>query len=126
MGVLRHAIRSVVRAGDGNVLRDGNTHEVDHQQEPIDDTEEFERGTVKVCQEDGETEGKEQACNQRHEGQPLAKFMGGFPPDLFQCASIAIGSFKFGCLQGGLACSPVAQVAIAPRINSQGNAHKGQ
>ena len=72
-----------IRPGDGNVLRDSNTHEVDHEQESIDDTEEFEGGAVKVCQEDGETEGKEQACDQRHEGQPPAELLGGFPADLF-------------------------------------------
>ena len=65
-----HVLRldSIVRAGDGNVLRNGNTHEVDHEQEPVDDAEELEGGAVKVCQKDGETEGKEQACDQRHEG----------------------------------------------------------
>ena len=79
-------------------MRDRNTHEVDHEQESVDDAEELEGRTVKICQEDGETEGKEQACDQRHEGQSLTELMGGFPADLFQRTGIAIGSLKSGCL----------------------------
>ena len=55
-----------------NVLRNGDTHEVDCEQEPIDDAEELEGDAVKIHQQDGETEGKEQACDQCHEGQPAA------------------------------------------------------
>ena len=48
-----------IRPGDRNVLSDRNSHEVDHQQKSVYDAEELEGGAVKVCQEDGETEGKE-------------------------------------------------------------------
>ena len=88
----------VVRAGNGNVLRDGNSHKVDRKQEPVDDAEKLEGGSVKICQQDGETEGKEQACDQRHEGQPLAELMVGFSADLLQRVGVALGSLNPGCL----------------------------
>jgi hypothetical protein len=44
-----HAVRLVVRAGDGNVLCDGNSHKVDREQEPVDDAEKLEGGSVKIC-----------------------------------------------------------------------------
>ena len=71
-----------IRPGDGYVLRDGNAHKVNREQKPVDDAEKLEGGSIKVCQQDGETEGKEQACDQRHEGQPLAELMVRFSADL--------------------------------------------
>jgi hypothetical protein len=71
----------VVGAGNGNVLRDRNSHEVDYQQESVYDAEELEGGAIKVRQEDGETEREEQAGDQSHEGQPFTEFMGRFLPD---------------------------------------------
>ena len=88
-------------------MGNGDTYEVDHEQESIDDAEELEGGTVKVCQKNGETEGKNQADDQGHEGQSLAELMGGFPSDLLQRTGIAVGSLESSCLQGGLTSSPV-------------------
>lgn len=88
----RAEMRSIVCAGDGNVLRDGDPNQVNHEQESVDDAKELEGGAVKVCQEDGETKRKEQTGDQRHEGQPFTEFMGSLPPDHFQCAGITLGS----------------------------------
>jgi len=61
--VKRYGVRLLVRAGHGNVLRDGDTHKVDHEQEPVDDAEELEGDAIKIHQEDGKAEGKKQTCD---------------------------------------------------------------
>ena len=49
-----------VCAGDGNVLRDGDAHEVDDEQKSVHDAEELEGDAVKVHENDGQTQSKEQ------------------------------------------------------------------
>jgi hypothetical protein len=59
---------TLVCSGDGNILRNGDAHEVNDQEKSVHDAKELECDTIEVQQDDGQTQREEQARNQRHEG----------------------------------------------------------
>src|SRR5215831_5710995 len=115
---------TLVCSRDGNVLRNGDAHEMHDEEKSVHDAEKFECDAIEVHQNDGKAERKDQARNERHEGQTPAEFVRRFLPDRLQSPRVPFGALKSGLVQRGFTRTPIPEIQISQEDEGPGHRPK--